>query len=120
MEIPHQDFTPIVFNKGGVKNKAGAGSRSGDPDGSKTRARKIEQNAEEGNLTIETVSLDLRTKIRDARLAKKLTQRGLAQACNMQENDIKRYENGEAIPNQKDLSVMSRVLGVGLSNKKRR
>ena len=112
-----QDFTPIVFNGGHNTMKNKKNTRTPNHDG--IRAHKIEENAEEGNLKIETVSLDLQTRIKNARLAKKLTQKDLAKACNLPANDIQRYENGTAIPNQSELNKMSRILGVGLSNKKK-
>lgn len=46
-----------------------------------------------------------------ARQAKKMTQKQLAQQCQLQVSVIQSYENGKAIPNGQIISKLSRVLG---------
>lgn len=63
------------------------------------------------------VSSALKTRIIQARTAKKMTQAQLAQAMNEKPQVIQEYESGKAIPNPQILSKMSRILGVKLSAK---
>ena len=64
-----------------------------------------------------SVSTELKKRIMQARLAKKMTQAQLAQAINEKPQIIQEYESGKAIPNGAILNKLSRVLGVGLSKK---
>ena len=48
------------------------------------------------------------------RLAKKLTQAQLAQQINEKPQIIQEYESGKAMPDQKIMSKMERILGVKL------
>lgn len=63
------------------------------------------------------MSTELKKRIMQARLAKKMTQAQLAQAINEKPQVIQEYESGKAIPNGAILNKLSRVLGVGLSKK---
>ena len=63
--------------------------------------------------------LELKKKIQQARLDKKLTQAQLGNLINEKPNVIQEYESGKAIPNPQVLSKLSRVLGVQLSAKKK-
>lgn len=63
------------------------------------------------------VSHKLKMQIQHARQAKKLTQKELANKCNIPLNIVRDYENGKAIPNAQHLNKMRRVLGCKLSNK---
>ena len=63
--------------------------------------------------------LELKKKIQQARLDKKLTQAQLGNLVNEKPNVIQEYESGKAIPNPQVLSKLSRVLGVQLSAKKK-
>lgn len=81
-------------------------------------ATKIEQDAEEGNLKINTINHNLRMEIQQARQRKKWTQKEFAQLCSLPLSVIRSYEKGTAPPNQNQLRAMSKVLGITLSNKK--
>ncbi|CAD7700214.1 unnamed protein product [Ostreobium quekettii] len=87
--------------------KAGAGKDS----------RKLDEESEE--LHHDRVNMELKKKIQQARMAKKMTQAQLGQAINEKPNIIQEYESGRAIPNPQVLSKLSRILGVPLSNKAR-
>jgi putative transcription factor len=82
-----------------------------------TSARKIEEKVDDGDLTLPSVTRNLQLQIQQARQAKKMTQKQLAQASNLLETVVKSYENGSAIPNSQDLIKMGKVLGVTLKNK---
>lgn len=77
-------------------------------------AAKIEQNAEEGNLHVEKVSMNLRQQIMKARQSKGMTQKQLDAACQFKSGTVQRYENGAARPDNAELQKMRRVLGVSL------
>ena len=84
---------------------------------SQVNSKKIEEQAEDGNYEIPKVSAALKLQIQQERQKKGWTQKQLAQQCNLQESIIRNYETGSCIPNQSDISKMSRALGVSLSNK---
>ena len=65
------------------------------------------------------VPLELKKKIQQARLDKKLTQAQLGNLVNEKPNVIQEYESGKAIPAPQILSKLSRALGVQLSAKKK-
>jgi DNA-binding XRE family transcriptional regulator len=65
------------------------------------------------------VPSELKKRIQQARLEKKLTQAQLGNLINEKPSVITEYENGKAIPSPQVLSKLSRVLGVQLSAKKK-
>ncbi|CAD7700311.1 unnamed protein product [Ostreobium quekettii] len=97
--------------------KYNAGTNKGTGSGAGKDARKLDEESEE--LHHDRVNLELKKKIQQARMAKKMTQSQLAQAINEKPNVIQEYESGRAIPNPQVLSKLSRILGVPLSNKQR-
>jgi putative transcription factor len=78
-------------------------------------AAKLDRETEETHH--ERVPSELKKRIMQARLDKKMTQAQLAQAINEKPQVIQEYESGKAIPNPQVLSKMSRILGVQLSAK---
>lgn len=66
---------------------------------------------------VERCSLQLQRQIQQARLAKKLSQKALAQAINMTPRVIQDYESGKAVPTTQVLQKLRKVLGVKLSSK---
>lgn len=126
--MSHQDFEPVIFKpkqpvKRGTTVIAGQTITAVKPQGGKNvqhtniNSNKIEKKIEEGDLALPKISHDLKIQIQQARQNKKLTQKQLAQACNMQETMIRDYENGKCIPTSSDLVKMGKVLGVILRNK---
>lgn len=63
------------------------------------------------------IPTELKKRIMNARLEKKLTQAQLGQLINEKPQIIQEYESGKAIPSPAILSKLSRVLGVQLSVK---
>jgi len=61
------------------------------------------------------VSFDLKIKIQKARVAKKMTQKQLAQKINVTSSVISSYESGKAFPDKSTLRKISNALGVKLS-----
>jgi putative transcription factor len=78
------------------------------------RARKIEEQIEEGNFQTEQSNKNLQNAIVKARTGLKLNQKQFAQKCNIKENVIKSYENGTGVPTNEHLNIMSNVTGVVL------
>ena len=66
-----------------------------------------------------TVSLDLRKRIQQARMEKKLTQKELAHRINEKHTVVQAYENGKAVPSTAVLAKMERALGVKLRGQKK-
>ena len=71
--------------------------------------KKIEK--EEETFKHETISLDVRKQIAQARNNAKLTQKELASQLNLPPNIIKDYELGKVIPNKMIISKIKRALG---------
>jgi ribosome-binding protein aMBF1 (putative translation factor) len=78
-------------------------------------ARVIE-NTEIG--TLPTATHDLAQQIQQARMAKKLTQVQLNQACNFTKGTVGDYESSRAIVNVTELQKMSKILGTILKKPK--
>jgi putative transcription factor len=63
---------------------------------------------------VATVSADLRIAIQQARMAKGLNQKQLAQLVSEQVPVIQAYESGKAVPNGQIIAKLERALGVRL------
>lgn len=84
----------------------------------KVDARTIEKNADsEDVIRTPKVTNNFCKQMQQARQEKQMTQKQLAFACNLPESKIKDYENGTAIPNQKEISKINKALGLVLKNK---
>jgi|LakMenEpi03Aug12_release.lakeMendotaPanAssembly.Ray.scaffolds.fasta_scaffold165223_3 putative transcription factor len=124
--MSYQDWKPVIIRKSPAKKvitkpdqpikKYNAGKNSNQQN---VNSKKIEQNADNGDekLELPKVNHNLRIEIQQARTKKGLTQKQLANACQLPESVIRTYENGTAIPNSNYLEKMSHVLGVTLRNK---
>lgn len=127
---PIQDWTPVSWNKNNERKTAAekklelkqalrngtaittakfmAGKNSNAPERLMS-SRKIEE--EEENFELKTISLDIRIRIQQARLAKKMTQKQLANAINEKPSLIQDYESGKAVPTPQVLNKIERVIG---------
>ena len=118
-EPPGQDWSTVSF---GAKKPGGGGGSArtteaqkrpgGTVTSSGISAARLEDETDE--LKHQTVSKDLRMAIQQARNAKGLTQKQLAQQLQMQPQIINEYESGKAIPNNQFIAKMERALGVKL------
>ncbi|CAO2206550.1 unnamed protein product [Urochloa humidicola] len=70
------------------------------------------------NLAHDRVPSDLKEKLMQARLDKKMTQAQLAEMINEKPQVIQEYELGKAIPNQQIIGKLERALGTKLRGKK--
>ena len=118
--MEHQDWQPLVFKKNKKEIEKMKKAKGEDLVSVKKRTEKSKliRNLEEDDVTeVPIIKTELKQKITQARISKKLTQKQLATAINEKEDVIKSYESGKAVPNNQILSKLSRVLGVRLSNK---
>jgi putative transcription factor len=74
--------------------------------------RKLDDSTEAGHLN--TVDRSLSIAIAQARQAKKMTQKQLAQAINEPAQTIQTYENGKAVPNGQTIAKLDKALGIKL------
>ena len=123
MSFAHQDWKPVVFrkkidNKKSSKNtKVVARSNVKNHTGlNKNTTVKDDDEIKK----IKTVGLETGKQIQQARLAKKIKQKELAQRLNVQVSIIQQYENGKAKYNGAMLTRIGKVLGVRLTGKKRK
>lgn len=120
-----QDFEPVILRNKNAHTKLAA-QRAGQTE-TKKKATMSEQSIKMAKLDndmettrVTTVTKSFSNAMRDARTAKGLKQKDLANRAQLPVADIQKYENGSATPNGQQISKIQRVLGVNLSklNKK--
>ena len=79
-------------------------------------AKRIEEKVDDTDtpLVHKTVNRSVAQRIQQARSAKGMSQKDLAQRINEKQQLVSDYESGRAIPNQQTLIMMEKVLGVKL------
>lgn len=128
-----QDWEPVVFNKSKQQNDRI--SKNSQPDKKSmynqsksnsqvpnSRKREVPNNQKkiadaEESQKIRVVSKEVASLIQQTRNSKKMTQKELATKINEGKDVVASYENGKAIPNDRILGKMERVLGVKLRGK---
>ena len=80
--------------------------------------RKLEE--AEDVVPVAKVSLELRLQIQQARTAKGMKQKDLAQRLNVPVSIVQRYENGSAVPSGLFISRLEKTLGCRLSRPKKK
>lgn len=120
--LAHQDWTPrVLSNRSKRQNDGKPRRRSPSSQATMTStgrpAWKLEQNAEDGVFHHNKPTKKLKTRIQQARAAKKWSQKDLAQHANVQQHIVQAYENGTAVIKPKELRALSQALGCSLSNK---
>ena len=120
-----QDFEPVVLRNKSAQTQLAA-KRAGNTESikKKTMAAEAIKMAKLDNdmetTKVKKVSKEFSSAMRDARTAKGLKQKDLANRAQLPVSDIQKYENGTATPNQQQISKIQKVLGINLSklNKK--
>jgi putative transcription factor len=124
--MSHQDWTPVVFHRTHVQVKQQKQlTKTKQPKFNSANSNK--QNIDASRLDnqeepqrIKKVTTDLKMNIQKARCDKEMTQKQLAQKCNLSLSRISEYESGRAVPNNQEMQKIGRALGLTLSNKKRK
>jgi len=93
-----------------TEKKFAAGENKSGPSGDSLR--KLDDSTEAQH--INTVDRSLSIAIAQARQAKKMTQKQLAQAVNEPAQVIQTYENGKAVPNGQTIAKLDKALGIKL------
>ena len=123
--MDHQNWDSVTITKSKSKTQK---IRSGEVE-SKIRYNsnknsnkdKLSKKLDEDVIVVpKKVTLELRKSIQKARMDKGWKQKELAQKICVTSKVIQQYESGKAIPNGQILNKLSRVLGVRLSNKKKK
>jgi putative transcription factor len=69
-------------------------------------------------ITDKTVDVGMAKRIMQARMAKKMSQKDLAQACAIDAKVVNEYEQGKGIPNQAIITKLEKALGARLRPEK--
>tara|TARA_B100001175_G_C19403972_1_gene587692 strand:+ start:138 stop:461 length:324 start_codon:yes stop_codon:yes gene_type:complete len=102
--ISGQDWEPVVLKKTHNTNKT-------------INVKKV--NSDTMDIEIKpTVSLNNSLLIQKARMAKKMSQKDLAQKLNIDSKVIQTYESGKAIPDNKLMIKLEKILNIKLNKKK--
>ena len=95
----HQDWEPVILRKPiKIVNKPKGPKQPKDGD----------------EFNIPKITSEFKKALTQARMLKKISQKDLAKALNVQAQDIVKYENGKAIPNNQFISKIEKYLGVKL------
>ena len=109
--MSHQDWTPIVFNKksqGCEKEK----EKSSSSSSSLSNVGVYKAASEDDVKKTKYVSKSTSQSIMSARAEKKMTQKELAQKCNMDVSIINEIERGACVYNAIHVNKIQSVLGV--------
>ena len=107
--MEHQDWNPVVFKKQVKKKQVNLKSQS---------VKKLEDDAND-DFAHKKITLDLKLAIQQARNSRQMTQKQLANQMNLPVSMIINYENGKAIPNNRFISNLERVLQTKLPRVKK-
>ena len=118
-----QDWEPVVFKKNPSQLSKADAKRKGLTKTVKRTAdnsqlHKVENETE--TFKIDKVDLNVGKQIQQARCAKKMTQKQLAQAINCQASVITELESGKAKYNPAIINKVKRALGISIKNKKKK
>ena len=98
--MDHQDWKPVVFKKN---------IKPVHVDRKAKTVQKIEDDSND-DFSHQKIPLELKLSIQQARNARKMTQKQLATQMNLPVSMIINYENGKAIPNNRFIANLERVL----------
>lgn len=108
--LEHQDWTTIKINKNKPKEVKETTSNNKKPVDLKIK--KIEKKVEEDDLKHKKITPQLKQQIIQNRCSQKLTQKQLAQKCNLPLQIINDIETGRAIYNHIHINKIKRVLKI--------
>ena len=112
----HQDWEPVILQKKQSKTLTNNDMRNGKfqvrtkKSESAQKMHKIDSETE--NFTIKKISKKVSQEIQKGRLAKKLSQKQLAQAVNVTPKVINEMESGKSQPNEAVKRKIARYLNI--------
>jgi len=112
----HQDWEPVILQKKQSKTVTSNEMRNGNfkvrtkQNESAQKMHKIDNETE--NFTIKKISKKVSQEIQKGRLAKKLSQKQLAQAVNVTPKVINEMESGKSQPNEAVKRKIARYLNI--------
>lgn len=112
--MSHQDWTPVVFKKKSDDNKKGCEKEKATTTSSSSLSNVGVYKAASDDDVKKTkyVSKPTSQAVMSARTEKKMTQKELAQKCNMDVSIINEIERGTCVYNSTHVNKIQSVLGV--------
>ena len=110
--MEHQDWKQVILKNPNAPTKKNSVEVKKNHVSTTTKAMR----ALDGDEIVKPAKVgnELKIKIQQARLAKKMSQKQLAQSIGVSQQDIASYENGKAIPNNKFIVKLEKALGCRL------
>ena len=105
----HQDWKQVIVRKKKTKEEL---NKNPKPSQASQKAKSIEKKADEGNLKHKHITKELRLQIQQARNSKGLTQKQLANNCQLTQQIINDIESGKAIYNHQHINKIKRHLKI--------
>tara|TARA_Y100000817_G_scaffold276464_1_gene237945 strand:+ start:122 stop:478 length:357 start_codon:yes stop_codon:yes gene_type:complete len=105
----HQDWKQVIVRKKKTKGELNTNPK---PSQASQKAKSIEKKADEGNLKHKHITKELRLQIQQARNSKGLTQKQLANNCQLTQQIINDIESGKAIYNHQHINKIKRHLKI--------
>ena len=111
--MSHQDWTPVVFKKKSDDNKKGC-EKEKSSSSSLSNVGVYKAASDDDVKKTKYVSKNTSQAIMSARAEKKMTQKELAQKCNMDVSIINEIERGACVYNASHVNKIQSVLGVNI------
>ena len=108
--MSHQDWTPVVFNK--KSNDKSKNEKQNTSSSSLSNVGIYKAASDDDVKKTKYVSKNTSQAIMNARSEKKMTQKELAQKCNMDVSIINEIERGACVYNATHVNKIQTVLGV--------
>jgi putative transcription factor len=110
--MSHQDWTPVVFNKKSSSEKGKSKSTPTTSSSSLSNVGIYKAASDDDDKKTKYVSKNTSQAIMTARCEKKMTQKELAQKCNMDVSIINEIERGVSVYNPTHVNKIQSILGV--------
>ena len=110
--MSHQDWTPVVFNKKSNDGKDTGKPSSSSSSSSLSNVGVYKAASDDDVKKTKYISKNTSQAIMSARSEKKMTQKELAQKCNMDVSIINEIERGACVYNAGHVNKIQSVLGV--------
>jgi putative transcription factor len=108
----HQDWKQVIIKKPQTTTEFRKENNISKPSSTNKKLKSIEKKAEEGDLKHRKITKELKLQIQQARNSKGLTQKQLAQQCQLTPQIINDIESGKSIYNHSHISKIKRILKI--------